>query len=401
MVKDNFSEVDMMILAKLAYFDTPGQKFYGSGEINIKLEKMVNNKAIYAELKKEFGENVVTSFKDKVGTGKYVVTKAVNDRDGTGFAALAITGPDPKTVTIATRGTEGFNFDYNSRRDVYTDSQLAHKIEANQQKKMNEFMLGMEKFDSIYMAGHSLGGNLVVSGAINFPFPGKIKGVSTFNAPGQNAAYLLINHDGIQNVKDRIINYQNQGDGVSDAMTPVGKVVVIESKIGDSWKAMFGDNHLLKTIKVENGRFIVVEEGKGLKHKMVQGVAIGLTTFICTYKFITNKYTYEFIPIAIKKVKIFLNGLFSINKNINLSSRIKVDTYKLRHFAERLESVKTRISSVDSDLNVLYLTEGLLDIINLAIAENLPSKGQMNKVINYLQDTAKEFEAAEKRIMSI
>jgi len=52
-------------------------------------------------------------------------------------------------------------------------------------------------------------------------------------------------------------------------------------------------------------------------------------------------------------------------------------------------------------LNILYLTEGCLDIINLAIAENLPTKSQMNQVINYLQDTATEFEAAEDRIMSI
>lgn len=102
--------------------------------------------------------------------------------------------------------------------------------------------------------------------------------------------------------------------------------------------------------------------------------------------------------------KVFLEGLshlFGAGPKVAATPHIKVDTYKLRHFAERLESVKARISSVDSDLNFLYLTEGFLDIINLAIAENLPSKGQINKVINYLQDTAAEFEAAEKRIMSI
>lgn len=102
--------------------------------------------------------------------------------------------------------------------------------------------------------------------------------------------------------------------------------------------------------------------------------------------------------------KAFLEGLshlFGAGPKLAATPHIKVDTYKLRHYAERLESVKARISSVDSDLNLLYLTEGLLDIINLAIAENLPSKGQINKVINYLQDTAEEFEAAEERIMSI
>jgi len=78
-----------------------------------------------------------------------------------------------------------------------------------------------------------------------------------------------------------------------------------------------------------------------------------------------------------------------------------VDTYKLRNYASRLESVRSRISSVDSNLNMLYLTEGFLDIINLAIAENLPTKGQINKVINYLEDTASDFDGAEGRIMTI
>nr|WP_263324549.1 DUF2974 domain-containing protein [Neobacillus sp. Marseille-Q6967] len=102
--------------------------------------------------------------------------------------------------------------------------------------------------------------------------------------------------------------------------------------------------------------------------------------------------------------KAFLDGLshlFGAGPKIAATPHIKVDTYKLRSYADRLERVKARISAVDSDLNILYLTEGFLDLINLAIAENLPSKSQMNKVIDYLQDTATEFEAAEYRIMSI
>lgn len=102
--------------------------------------------------------------------------------------------------------------------------------------------------------------------------------------------------------------------------------------------------------------------------------------------------------------KAFLDGLshlFGAGPKVAATPHIKVDTYKLRRYAERLEGVKARISAVDSDLNILYLTEGFLDLINLAIAENLPTRGQMNKVIDYLHDTATEFEAAEYRIMSI
>ncbi len=96
-----------------------------------------------------------------------------------------------------------------------------------------------------------------------------------------------------------------------------------------------------------------------------------------------------------------LSNLFGAPPRVAASSHIKVDTYKLRHYANRLSSVGSRISAVDSNLNALYFTEGFLDIINLAIAENLPRRGQINKIVNYLEDTASEFEAAENRIMSI
>ena len=96
-----------------------------------------------------------------------------------------------------------------------------------------------------------------------------------------------------------------------------------------------------------------------------------------------------------------LSNLFGGIPKAVASTHIRVDTYKLRYYADRLESVRSRISSVDSNLNVLYLTEGFLDIINLAIAENLPTNGQINKVINYLEDTASDFDGAEGRIMTI
>jgi len=96
-----------------------------------------------------------------------------------------------------------------------------------------------------------------------------------------------------------------------------------------------------------------------------------------------------------------LSNLFGAPPRVAASSHIRVDTYKLRHYAQRLSTVGSRISAVDSNLNALYFTEGFLDIINLAIAENLPSRGQINKIVNYLEDTASEFDGAENRIMSI
>jgi hypothetical protein len=95
-----------------------------------------------------------------------------------------------------------------------------------------------------------------------------------------------------------------------------------------------------------------------------------------------------------------LKNLFGSGPRAIATPHIKIDTSKLHFYADRLESVRSRLSSIDSDLNILYFTEGLADIINLAIAENLPTKRQMNKCIAYLRDTANAFEAAEYRIIS-
>lgn len=96
-----------------------------------------------------------------------------------------------------------------------------------------------------------------------------------------------------------------------------------------------------------------------------------------------------------------LVGLFDRGNKAYATPYIKVDTYKLKTYASRLESVKARIRSVDSDLNMLYLTEGFLDILQLMIAEKLPTTRQMNKVINYLEETAQAFESAENKIMNM
>lgn len=102
-----------------------------------------------------------------------------------------------------------------------------------------------------------------------------------------------------------------------------------------------------------------------------------------------------------KKLVGDLRNLFGSGPKAVATPHIKLDTYKLRYYADRLESIKSRISSIDSRLNALYFSEGLLDIIHLAIAERLPTKRQMNRVIDYLNGTADDFEAVENQIMSM
>ncbi|WP_043932159.1 Mbeg1-like protein [Bacillus sp. EB01] len=94
-----------------------------------------------------------------------------------------------------------------------------------------------------------------------------------------------------------------------------------------------------------------------------------------------------------------LRSLFSSGAAV-ATPYIEVNTYKLRHYAARLNRVRARIRDLDGDMNSLYLTAGLLDILSILRANSLPSSYKMNKCINYLEDTAEAFERAERNIMA-
>lgn len=76
-----------------------------------------------------------------------------------------------------------------------------------------------------------------------------------------------------------------------------------------------------------------------------------------------------------------------------------VDTYKLRRYAERLNSVNARLTNLDRRLDRLYQQAGLQDLWKLVDANAMTSyKGHLVRCRNYLQDTAQELDAMEKEL---
>ena len=74
----------------------------------------------------------------------------------------------------------------------------------------------------------------------------------------------------------------------------------------------------------------------------------------------------------------------------------KVDTDRLRNYATRLSSVNKRLNTLDGNLNGLYLQVGLLDILDILVANILISESRsLNQAISYLNDAASRFEAAD------
>ncbi len=96
------------------------------------------------------------------------------------------------------------------------------------------------------------------------------------------------------------------------------------------------------------------------------------------------------------------------NRNLNAgykyasaNPQISVDTYKLRNYAQRLQSVNRRITNLDSRMDSLYWRVGLLDLWNLMQADILTGYSwRLSRCVSYLNDTASDFEGAESTLIN-
>ena len=102
----------------------------------------------------------------------------------------------------------------------------------------------------------------------------------------------------------------------------------------------------------------------------------------------------------------YLKNWFNNNLNVGYkyassNPQIKVDTYKLRSYAQRLQSVNSRISRLDRRLDSLYWDVGLLDLWNLMQADLLTGYSwRLQRAASYLNDTAFDFEKAENELVN-
>ena len=283
-----------------------------NGNVKISLAEYIecNKTYLYNELGKDAKASIDSLIEKVSGANEesYTIVKSASDKYTTGFSAFAIRGPDEGTVTIAARGTEfgKLKDDPGSAiKDLMTDGELGYSSETDQQDKMNEFMEDLEGYDSIYLTGHSLGGNLAISGAVGFEYPDKIKGVYTYNAPGQNSAYLLTHAKGVLAVKDKITNFQNEGDMVSDINVPIGKTVIVKSDSGDSLDLTNNfKNHGMKDMTISNGSFST-KDSKSVTHYISGGSVSTLTAGLSAVALVTGiggMYLADEIGPTLKKV---------------------------------------------------------------------------------------------------
>lgn len=501
----------------------------GEGEPNVTqehLDSLTANCDTLGDENISLNLNKVNQLSKEALNWKIVDTFNDNNRDGTGFYGAVIdTG---EGLIVSFRGSESPTELQNIQQDwIGADLALIEGKLTDQQKSVNRFMDDLkakgyfEKYENIYFAGHSLGGNHAEHAtfyAAKIGVADKIDRTISYDGPGHSLEYIeaykkyiematsqvsmlhveqsvvggLLNPiDGIKYIYAKLkgegpvqhgtenVTFDKDGNIVTDTnqtllakiFTPFtqgldrllgqrGGTVLVNALLGITTVGAYikgkimDENGNLTTA----GKFIVTGLGIGLTAMVVKLGPVGMAvatigfakiavTFLAAVVIFTGAViAYDFImdhleafveqamtvyiPQMINSLAVALarfvnwsekqlvelgnllvagyralvegwNNLFGSGVKAVATPYIKVDTFKLRQYAERLETVKSRLATVDSNLNILYFAEGLLDIINLAIAEHLPSKRQMNKVINYLHDTAGDFEAAEFRIMNV
>lgn len=118
-------------------------------------------------------------------------------------------------------------------------------------------------------------------------------------------------------------------------------------------------------------------------------------------KELTDRFV-KFIDNGVKKIQDWYNKNFNGGYiYANISPKIKLDTYKLYQYAQRIQNVNCRINNLDSRLDSLYWKVGLLDLWNLMQADLMTGYSwRLLRCASYLNDTASDFDTVETRLVN-
>lgn len=104
----------------------------------------------------------------------------------------------------------------------------------------------------------------------------------------------------------------------------------------------------------------------------------------------------------ISNVRVNFNRRFNTGyQQASVNSYIRIDTARMRWYADRLNRVNGRIAKLDSRLDKLYRKVGLKDLFALVQADAMTRYDwRLKRCVNYLYDTAYDFECADNSIAS-
>ncbi len=428
--------------------------------------------------------------------------------DGSGCYGCVIDVGDGEAI-VAFRGSEDpMEMDNLVQDWLKSDLGLLNNTLTPQQDDVYAFLKQIaesdyiDNYDSIGLAGHSLGGNLAMHGAVVSGMPeigldDKLARCVSFDGPGFSDEYTKENRELIEKVNEKITHYQWSVVGGLLLELPGVKRTTLKVKDSDDFLYHLGGKHAMESVIFDGENAVRGEQtlwdkltskfSQGLEHmpkfagdvfvftvsalaysavwmygEMFDGdklTPFGMTVILsagafaigaisvfgwATVTFIGSavlylaaafcavvlyEIVYEFLETvvnviadAVKEIcdwvaekyqefKDFIaKGLAAakewLNKTFNAGYKyaeanpyIRLDTYNLSRYADRLRSVNNRINKLDRRLDSLYWKVGLLDIWNLMQADLLTGYSyRVRRCASYLEDTASDFNSLESKL---
>ena len=252
-----FTAEELAVLSQIAYYDIE-IKNGKPKSLDRVLQGVENNLADDKTMRDILGDDLYVVYQGMMEKGvDYQVISSVNDNDNSGFVAFAVADSDGN-ATVVCRGSEDLTkvvSDPDSRKDLDTDIQIGVLEETDQQQALENMVSDLEErgYDSFWFTGHSLGGNLAIHGAVYLGDPDKVRGVTTFNAPGFNDKYWSSHRMRLEAIGNCVDNYENTYDYVSSIFTKPGERIVVDSVV-ESSNLGFA-HHSICNLKIGDGIF--------------------------------------------------------------------------------------------------------------------------------------------------
>lgn len=433
------------------------------------------------------------------------ITAIHDTNDKNGFYGCVIdTGSE---FIVSFRGSESMGELSNAKNDWKdADLRLVNATQTKQQAEVERFMKEIaasdyvNKYDSMALAGHSLGGNNALHGAIIASYLGldiNISRAASFDGPGYSDEYIEKYREHIAAMADKMQHYQWSVVGNILQKLPGVEFLTLKVKEKDDFVYNIGGKHSTSSL-VWNGETVVLGEMDGfanfigyftrgldhlpkpvgdtmvavtgtllisaiwMKDKMFDkngnlnafgwSVVVGAVSIVAIVGVVPTiaivgtvllaaltlvaaiaalEYIYEglvqlaemacellgkawdwttekmgqlrdFVMSSLQKAGNWFRNTFNPgHRYASAHPYIKLDTYKLRNYADRLRSINRRLNSLDRRMDSLYRYTNLIDFFTLFQADLMTGESwRINQCISYLEETADNFEKAERNIVS-
>ncbi len=392
---------------------------------------------IYASLKEsdkqsKFGKKLKEMIDVDLGT---LIIKDTGNDSKTGFGAVAFEDYE-KNTGISFRGTDGISAEsINDWLDNLTSMASGTSIQSAQAEAFYDN--NKNSYGKNYLYGHSKGGQLSESVYVNNY--DEIKSVHLLNPQPLNPYSLTPEQiAAMQSPKMDIVIVEGDYVWFLGTLPSYGNIRIAKNTGGS-----LGGAHSYSSLRYTNGD---IHSGQMPAWEYVAYFGIASVTTGMQINGSTMGFVYNCVVRVIdfakedmwpeiqsfieatsnwvsmkrrewKEIAVQLSGFLTtvatstkewFSQNFNSGYRaasadpaIRVDTAKLRAYADRLEMVNKRLRTLDKRMDDLYLKVGLRDLFNLLQADLLTgSSCRISNCAKYLDETANDFEGTERNVIS-